>query len=107
MKYCKLRKQIERLLISLVISEIITFDLGPVPSKDMQTPVFQKDAHSAESVLIFWVMADCIYNLWWHTKCVTKFTGKMRIAREFFFVQLLFFEIWLILRYVTLCIQRI
>ena len=46
-------------------------------------------------IFSFWVMADCIYNLRWHTKCafnqkkncsnVTKFTGKMRIALTIIF----------------------
>ena len=55
-----------------------TLFYGPVPRKHVQTPssplrsghIYMRDAHSAESnekscfrFFIFWVMADCIYNL--------------------------------------------
>ena len=84
--------------------------VGPVPSMDIQTSLALppqkwctfherypqcwndwKIEYQIFPNFTFWVMADCVYNLRWHTrifKCVTgqkkiclkvaKFTGKMR-----------------------------
>jgi len=113
-------------------------NISPVPSKDMQThpppslphsevAIFTWKMHTAMNrkkyqIFIFWVMADSIYNLRWHTSVPPtnkKVVQKMPNLQEWcvllwqrffcssvFFMRLLVFEIWSILMYVTSCMQN-
>ena len=69
----------------------------------------------------FWVMADCIYNLRWHTRCVTDHKKKLIISGQTYrkdahrsaflvleyFLCDIYFEIWSILYMVDFVLGNI